>query len=396
MSQYLYQYIHPEYGHLYCGRTSNLNKRIYEHNNCEKDNISREYENLLHESIIFYIKLQNKAQAIAAEAYCIDKYKPFLNKSLKYDDGKSSDPIESMLEMKFPKWEIYNPQNLKLNENLVKINEEQENIIKEISNTENDIRNKKRDLAELKHDLKKLNYEFKIKNNSYEIKKKSFAFDLNEIVWIYSNYDNKNVKFYACTYDISGNILSRGMIYYNKEISEIMVEFYHSNGSKTIDKLHDNNKEIKLMNCIYNSCLLKWYPDLDIYSDIYNILMVKKKIYNTEYNIEDLKYDYDGIDIFSIDKNIIVKFKDGELYEYSIYDESYNNGCDDMYETKHWYSWNLNDGVELYNSGYHAIYKKEDLEEKMKGKILSAKYYLPDKDQEEKFFDEMLSKYNKI
>lgn len=98
---YVYQYLHPEYGHLYIGRTENLNQRIYTHDNSKDDNIPREYEHLLKESVVMYIELQNKAQEIAVEAYCIDKYKPFLNTSLKYDEDNS------ILEMKLPKWKLY-------------------------------------------------------------------------------------------------------------------------------------------------------------------------------------------------------------------------------------------------------------------------------------------------
>ena len=98
---YVYQYLHPEYGHLYCGRTENLDERIFRHNNMDTDNISREYENLLKESVVMYVELQNKAQEIAVEAYCIDRFKPFLNKAFKYDSD------EFILEMKLPKWKLY-------------------------------------------------------------------------------------------------------------------------------------------------------------------------------------------------------------------------------------------------------------------------------------------------
>lgn len=97
---YVYQYIHPEYGLLYFGRADNLAKRIYDHENSERDNIPRKYKSILKESAVMYMELKNKAQGIAVEAYLIDKYKPMLNTSLKYCD-------ESELEMTLPQWKQY-------------------------------------------------------------------------------------------------------------------------------------------------------------------------------------------------------------------------------------------------------------------------------------------------
>lgn len=86
--QYVYRYIHPNYPWLYVGRTNDLSRRIYEHDKGICDNIDKKYNNLLLESFVVYIKLDNKAQSIALESYLIDVYKPTLNNFNKYY-GKS-------------------------------------------------------------------------------------------------------------------------------------------------------------------------------------------------------------------------------------------------------------------------------------------------------------------
>ena len=151
MAYYVYQYLHPEYGHLYCGRTDNLYKRIYDHNNKKEDNIPRKYEKLLKESVVMYVELLNKAEGISVEAYCINKYKPYLNKALIYE-GK-----ETKIKMEIPKWEIFNPKKAKQNQRLYNITKEEEEIQKEISNIENDIKIKKDIFNKLEYKLHKIN-----------------------------------------------------------------------------------------------------------------------------------------------------------------------------------------------------------------------------------------------
>ena len=87
-SQYVYRYIHPNYPWLYVGRTNDLARRIYEHDEEITDNIDKKYKKLLLESFVVYTELDNKAQSIALENYLIDVYKPTLNKYNKYY-GKS-------------------------------------------------------------------------------------------------------------------------------------------------------------------------------------------------------------------------------------------------------------------------------------------------------------------
>ena len=103
---YVYLYLHPVYGHLYCGRADNLDTRIYQHSYDDTDNIPREYVHLLRESIVMYIELKNKAQGVCVEAYYIDKLKPMLNKILKYEEDSEEDS-DSELNLTHPKWKIY-------------------------------------------------------------------------------------------------------------------------------------------------------------------------------------------------------------------------------------------------------------------------------------------------
>lgn len=145
MAYYVYQYLHPEYGHLYCGRTDNLDIRIYQHNNLEGDNISRKYKSLLKESIVMYIELQNKAQGVAVEAYCIDKFKPFLNIVLKYNTD-----MESPLNMDCPKWKIYHGNDSKYQECLYNVERENEQL-----KSDNDLLIK--NIKQLKYELKEIN-----------------------------------------------------------------------------------------------------------------------------------------------------------------------------------------------------------------------------------------------
>ena len=95
--EYVYVYMHPEHPYLYVGRTCNLEKRIETHDTNDADNIDREYVGLLHEASVYYIPLQNKAESIIVETYLINKYKPLLNKMLKYEDVSS-------LEVKVPRF----------------------------------------------------------------------------------------------------------------------------------------------------------------------------------------------------------------------------------------------------------------------------------------------------
>lgn len=129
MEYYVYQYLHPEYGHLYCGRTENLEKRIYEHDNLKKDNIPRKYESLLKESAVMYIELKNKAQGIAVEAYLIDKYKPYLNKALKYSCDKDEG---SQLKMKLPRWKAYNDDKRVYGLDFQKLTNQKTNLLLEV------------------------------------------------------------------------------------------------------------------------------------------------------------------------------------------------------------------------------------------------------------------------
>lgn len=99
MSEYVYAYIHPEHGWVYVGRTSDLAKRIQQHDNSTQDNIGAEHSALLHDSSVHYIEVANKAESICIEAYLINKNAPMLNKALVYNDKSSS------IQMQMPSWQ---------------------------------------------------------------------------------------------------------------------------------------------------------------------------------------------------------------------------------------------------------------------------------------------------
>lgn len=268
MGYYVYQYLHPEYGHLYCGRTNDLDKRIYEHNNLENDNIPREYEKLLKESIIMYIKLKNKAQGISVEAYCIDKYKPYLNKSLKYDDEK-----DFVLEMKLPKWKIYSPQKSKYNQQLLDIKKEESQILENIISVKNDIENKKDDLNKLKFESRKIDYEIEIQNT---MKDKDILFGLNiiEIEWFYKYCTNKNVKFYSKIYDKVGDISADGCMYYDLDKNTIVLKYWSKN-IESNESMIITKKESLFFDTIALT-MYDFYPDVNIYPELYAALLSKK------------------------------------------------------------------------------------------------------------------------
>ena len=371
MAYYVYQYLHPEYGHLYCGRSDNLDRRIYEHNNLLTDNIPREYENLLKESVIMYIELQNKAQGIAVEASCIDKFKPFINKALKYDIAD-----ESMLEMKLPKWKIYNEKNSKCKQHLHNIEEENKKLIDTISKVENEISQKSQYLNNSRTRLRKINYELK---TCEEIESKNilFGFGLKDIEWFYNNCQNKNVKFYSEVYDKVGNVAASGIISYDSQNKLLILEK---------DKTQINSKDIFFETICCS--LYNFYPDVNIYPELYAALLSiyeDLKIKNKTYDIDFLSQKYKDSCFSSEDDTIRVILKNNKIYSCNIRDHSLDNG---------FYNWEAEYGEEFVEN--HCIqYKKVNLNKKMRDRIYSSKYYTPEANlDEEKYCKKMLLKYS--
>lgn len=144
--------MHPEYGCLYIGRAENLNDRLLCHSNYKDDNIDRKYENLLEESIIFYKELQNKAEGVCIEAYYINKFKPLLNKSLKYKGQDSS------IQMKSQPWKMFIGSDSKYKKSLY------------------NLKNKNKQLEEINKslisDIKETKYKLKEANNQLRYMKK--------------------------------------------------------------------------------------------------------------------------------------------------------------------------------------------------------------------------------
>lgn len=197
--EYVYVYMHPEHPYLYVGRTCNLEKRIETHDTNDADNIDREYVGLLHEASVYYIPLQNKAESIIVETYLINKYKPLLNKMLKYEDVSS-------LEVKVPRF--------------VKMDDALRKLHIQLSNAEQEISQKKDRLVELEEIKEKLmsneerleklrkqyeeqTIEINMFNHiSEEEAQKSYYFDKKEIEYFVER-SNIDVTFYCGRMDLN-------------------------------------------------------------------------------------------------------------------------------------------------------------------------------------------------
>ena len=95
MSTYVYKYSHSDYEWLYVGKADNsVAQRVYGHSKESK------FQPFLDKVKIYYIELDNKAQSKFVESYLIDKYKPHLNRTDKYEG-------ESPFELNLPQWKLY-------------------------------------------------------------------------------------------------------------------------------------------------------------------------------------------------------------------------------------------------------------------------------------------------
>lgn len=392
MGHYVYQYLHPEYGHLYCGRTNDLDKRIYEHNNLKTDNISREYEELLRESIVMYVELSNKAQEVAVEAYCIDKYKPYLNKMLKYDEDNGF-----ILDMKLPKWHLYDPKKLKYKQQLCIANTEKLQIIDEISNIENEIEIKKETLNIIKFDLAKINYEIKMQEN---IKKNNvlFGFNLNDIKWFYKHCDNKDVKFYSEVYDKIGKLSAEGCIYYDTNRNGLTLKYWSCTNKDNNERILTDNEGIFI---IIVCTLYDFYPDINIYPELYAALLSKKDdllITNTMHNLKDLMNSYDSCCVDS-SNGVNVEFVAGEIIYCSVRLDLNNNiykGVHNLPTSDNYmdYTWYKEDGISLIDENRTHYCIKESLDVDIQNYLFSQKYYHPDYNvKEEDYCNKMILKY---
>lgn len=182
---YVYRYIHPDDPWLYVGRTENLKSRIGQHDFSKSDNINRQYEEMLKEASVYYIKLKNKAQSMAVESYLIDKYKPTLNKMGIYNDSNDDDSVCN-IEIKIPKWikfirnheiSIFNNTN-----RFNTFNSELEQKYKQLKNDYNILQNKYDDIAN--KDTSSVNYKIKNSNNNFQLSVKSpdIVLDENDVV----------------------------------------------------------------------------------------------------------------------------------------------------------------------------------------------------------------------
>ena len=211
--EYVYVYMHPEHPYLYVGRTCDLEKRIKSHDTSDNDNISREYERLLQDASVWYIPLQNKAESTIVEAYLINKYKPYLNKSLNYE-GISDSLILNI------------PEYIKMDESMRKMHiryrelqddvskkaqrlKEMEEIKEELSCTEEKLQALKIKCQSRKRECQIFS---DIQNNTHTVC--NIWFTAKEVEWIMENCCI-DVAFYAGFIDI--NTGNRHLFKYEKK-----------------------------------------------------------------------------------------------------------------------------------------------------------------------------------
>lgn len=386
MGHYVYQYLHPIYGHLYCGRTCNLHKRIYEHNNCKNDNIPNEYKSLLRESVIMYIELSNKAQEIAVEAYCIDKFKPFLNKALNYSNDECCE--ESIIDMKLPQWKIYTLEELNCGyvlytsiEEQEKLSEEQGKLSKDIAEMKNSIKHQKEILSKQALELERINYEI-LSRNHIKIDNGFLGLTFSDIKWYFKHCDNHKVKFISEIYDRVGKMTGRGTVNYDNDKQSMILNIYKEPDFSESFTL--NQKDILLD--LYGTTLYNFYPDINIYPELYSRLSHQKSeliIKNSPNDLQSLFHKYNEGCSDSIDGKIRVWFEDKGLTRCVVFDTSKTSNC---FEER--YSWDHDD---------HDCGKGKKIDPNILEYIFSSKYYSPECDlKEEEYVDKMLSKMSSM
>lgn len=396
MGHYVYQYLHPEYGHLYCGRTENLDKRIYEHNNSKNDNISRKYERVLKNSIVMYIELKNKAQEIAVEAYCIDKYKPYLNKMLKDNNDDNEDCMQ--LTMSLPEWKIYDKEKSKYKIQLQNQNNEKILLENKINELKNVINNKKDILECMKTNLNEIEYEILLREKSDDINQ--FGFDFSDIKWFYKNCKNKNVKFYSELYDKTGKKCICGTVYLDEK-NKVTLETYTKN--RTSDDVCITTEGMLFLDTFGAALWDSFYPDKDIYVEFKACVLSKLnnlKKANAEYELNDLTDKYAGnVLLHSVDNNVLVEFKNWNIVRCR---------CDNIDKTSELYNHikkYCDDGCYCWDSEYGTETVVDRIVEWVDGEINSEiekyvrtlKYHTPDRDEkEEKVCRCLLSKFDNM
>lgn len=357
MGHYVYQYLHPEYGHLYCGRTNDLLRRIYEHNFLKTDNIPREYETILQESAVMYVELQTKAQEIAVEAYCIDKYKPVLNIALKQTESQ-----DCTLEMKLPKWQKFDDRELKEKIKKEELTQKLSDINREILSVEYEIGLKRKDLLKKRNTYRNVLREIKTQDALINI----FGLSIYEVEWFYQHCQHKNVQFTAKLYDKEQRCIASGLVKY--EGKELRLFYEHDNLSNSIIV----NEKSPLFH-IYGKSLCVFYPNMNIYEDLYISViseMDKLRLFTEEFGIKLLLQQYRDSTISCWDTKHKVKI-------------SINHGIIVTCKTdRHWreYNWEITEGTSI----------KDDV----KGYIYSAKYHLKEQnDSDYKFCEKILGKF---
>lgn len=201
---YVYVYIHPEYGHVYVGKAANLCQRLRNHKYSESDNIHADGKKILETCSIYYLELANAAQAVCVEAYLIDKWKPMLNGTLKEESGGFG------IEMQLPEWKKFDEARLL---NYIQ-RVEHERHIQMMNDRAEELSREKKRVEEAIEDLRKKEVASARVSGALEddgfVSKNGEVFLFGwESVQLIMKYCPLYVTFDGITFDKNGNVYSR-------------------------------------------------------------------------------------------------------------------------------------------------------------------------------------------
>ena len=202
---YVYRYVHPKYPWLYVGKTKNLDSRIRQHDFGKTDNIDRKYKDLLLESSIYYLELENSTQMTFTELYLIDKYNPYLNKKDKHDE-------KSKIKLSIPKWKKYvrsyelKEVENKYNKKLSEIKNQIEIFDKELRNLKSKLHINENLISQLRdnNDFMEKYIEFSC-NQPKQMEQINYEIDIDEIKEIFNEFHDYNGTFRIDTFNCCGN-----------------------------------------------------------------------------------------------------------------------------------------------------------------------------------------------
>lgn len=206
---YVYRYIHPEYPWLYVGKTKSLENRIKTHDFGKTDNIERKYENLLLESSVYYLELENSTQMSIVELYLIDKYSPHLNK-------KDKHMSKSKMKLTIPRWkkyvrsyEIKEPEQRNRSK-LDKLKKELEISNYEVIDAEKNLAINAERLSKIRNNNDLINkYVEFFYDKSRQQKQANYEIDLDDIKELFEKFPDCSCSFRIDVFNCLGNSASQ-------------------------------------------------------------------------------------------------------------------------------------------------------------------------------------------